>query len=217
MDISLQIQGIKTQLDNMKLQVDNIEMLNNNPMMKNTIGDQLLNLSLQILNTGIQIFNSGKIFSLNSNKYFEKLKEISNQINNVINSYNMDKMQQQMMQQQMMQQQMMQQQMMQQQMMQQQMMQQQNIDSFKINVSFKGNFQSFSLAVKPNMTIKELCDKFKEKITINYNSLKNKQFFLLYHAIIIDTNSIKTVKDYFRMGALNYSSNYLIEIEVIFR
>ena len=30
MDISLQIQGIKTQLDNMKLQVDKIEILYNN-------------------------------------------------------------------------------------------------------------------------------------------------------------------------------------------
>ena len=222
MDISLQIQGIKTQLDNMKLQVDNIEILYNNPMMKNTIGDQLLNLSIQILNIGIQIFKTGKIFSFISNKFFEKLQEISNQINYIINSHNMDKMQQQTMQQQMMQQQMMKQQMMQQQMMQQQMMQQQmmqlqNNDYFRINVSFKGNFQSFVLAVKPNMTIKELCDKFKKEITIKYNSLEYKQFFLLYHTSIIDINCLKTVQDYFGLGPLNYSANYLIEIEVIFR
>ena len=112
--------------------------------MKNTIGDQLLNLSIQILNIGIQIFKTGKIFSFISNKFFEKLQEISNQINYIINSHNMDKMQQQTMQQQMMQQQMMQQQMMKQQMMQQQMMQQQmmqlqNNDYFRINVLFKGN------------------------------------------------------------------------------
>ena len=212
MDINLQMQGIKTQLDNMKLQVDNIEMLNNNPMMKNTIGDQLLNLSIQILNTGIQIFNTGKFFSLNANKFFEKLKEISDQINIIINSHNMDKMQQQMMQQQMMQQQMMQQQMIQQQMMQQQ----QNIDSFRINVIFQGNFKSFCLAVKPNITIKELYDKFNEEITTKYKNLQYRQLSLLYNASKIDTNSLKTVQDYFRMGNLNYSSNYQITITVIF-
>jgi len=117
MDINLQIQGIKSQIDDIKLQLENIEMQNNVPMMMNPIGDQLLNLSIQILNTGIQTFNVGKDNSMNHGKYYEKLQIILDQINKMINSYNMGEMQQQMMQQQMMQQQMMQQQMMQQQMM----------------------------------------------------------------------------------------------------
>ena len=102
MDIGLQIQGIKTFIDNMKLQVENIEMQNNNvmnPLMMNQIGDQLLNLSIQMLSNGIQYFNNFKYLSININQYYEKLKLISQQINNILTSQQM--IQQQMMQQQM--------------------------------------------------------------------------------------------------------------------
>ena len=89
MDIGLQIQGIKTFIDNMKLQVENIEMQNNNamnPLMLNQIGDQLLNLSIQMLSNGIQYFNNFKYLSININQYYEKLKVISQQINNILTS-----------------------------------------------------------------------------------------------------------------------------------
>ena len=222
MDINLQIQGIKSQIDNIKLQLENIEMQNNVPMMMNPIGDQLLNLSIQILNTGIQTFNIGKDNSMNHDIYYEKLQIILDQINKMINSYNMEAMQQQMMQQQMMQQQMMQQQMMQQQIMQQQIMQQQmiqqiNADSFKINIVF--NYIPYlgriNLTVEPNMTVKELCCKFNEKIFSMDDRLKNSKYILLRNAGKIDTNSLKSVSDYFRLGKLNYSSTYTIYITFV--
>ena len=195
----------------------------------NPIGDQLLNLSIQILNTGIQTFNVGKDNSMNHDKYYEKLQIILDQINKMINSYNMGEMQQQMMQQQMMQQQMMQQQMMQQQMMQQQMMQQQmmqqqmmqqqmmqqkNTDSFRVNILFNNipYLEKINLVVEPNMTVKELCNKFKEKIYTRDDRLKNDEYILLRNDEEIDINSLKTVADYFRLGKLDYSSNYTISI-----
>ena len=186
----------------------------------NLIGDQLLNLSIQLLNTGIQTFNTGKIFSQNYNEFFDKLQEISGKINDMINSHNMEKMQQQMMQQmmqqQVMQQQMMQQQIMQQQVMQQQIMQQKIIDSFRINIVFKGNSKTFfCLAVRPIMTIKELCDKFRETFYMKYNNFKNRNFYLLYKASNIETDSLRTIKDYFCLENLNYSSNYIFEITVV--
>ena len=68
----------------------------------NPIGDQLLNLSIQILNADIQTFNIGKDNSMNHDKYYEKLQTILDQINKMINSYNMGEIQQQMIQQQIM-------------------------------------------------------------------------------------------------------------------
>ena len=131
MDTTFQIQEIKSQIINMNLRIENIEMQNNN--MINSTGDQLLMLSFDMFNNGIKTYNLGKKLTMNFDKYFEQIKNISNQINNLINSYYLEKQlkmaQQQMAQQQMMQQQMMQQQMMaaqmQQRMMQMQQQQQQ--------------------------------------------------------------------------------------------
>ena len=115
MDTTFQIQEIKSQIINMNLRIENIEMQNNN--MINSTGDQLLMLSFDMFNNGIKTYNLGKKLTMNFDKYFEQIKNISNQINNLINSYYLEKQlkmaQQQMAQQQMMQQQMMQQQMMQ--------------------------------------------------------------------------------------------------------
>ena len=112
MDTTFQIQEIKSQIINMKLRIENIEMQNNN--MINSTGDQLLMLSFDMFNNGIKTYNLGKKLTMNFDKYFEQIKNISNQINNLINSYYLEKQlkmaQQQMAQQQMMQQQMMQQQ-----------------------------------------------------------------------------------------------------------
>ena len=103
MDTTFQIQEIKSQIINMKLRIENIEMQNNN--MINSIGDQLLMLSFDMFNNGIKTYNLGKKLTMNFDKYFEQIKNISNQINNLINSYYLEK-QLQMAQQQMMQQQM---------------------------------------------------------------------------------------------------------------
>ena len=108
MDTTFQIQEIKSQIINMNLRIENIEMQNNN--MINSTGDQLLMLSFDMFNNGIKTYNLGKKLTMNFDKYFEQIKNISNQINNLINSYYLEK-QQQMAQQQMAQQQMMQQQM----------------------------------------------------------------------------------------------------------
>ena len=112
MDTTFQIQEIKSQIINMKLRIENIEMQNNN--MINSTGDQLLMLSFDMFNNGIKTYNLGKKLTMNFDKYFEQIKNISNQINNLINSYYLEKQlkmaQRQMAQQQMMQQQLMQQQ-----------------------------------------------------------------------------------------------------------
>ena len=178
MDIGLQIQGIKTFFDNMKLQVENIEMQNNNamnPMMMNQIGDQLLNLSIQMLNNGIQYFNNFKYLSININQYIEKLKVISQQINNILFS---QPMMNQMAQQQMMQQQQMllQQQMIQPQMM-EQMQMQLNINKEKFNISFQdGSGRKTNLVVDEDITIKELIDKYMNRV-YGYEN-KNLEFIL---------------------------------------
>ena len=108
MDTTFQIQEIKSQIINMNLRIENIEMQNNN--MINSTGDQLLMLSFDMFNNGIKTYNLGKKLTMNFDKYFEQIKNISNQINNLINSYYLEKQlkmaQQQMAQQQMMQQQM---------------------------------------------------------------------------------------------------------------
>ena len=89
MDTTFQIQEIKSQIINMKLRIENIEMQNNN--MINSIGEQLLMLSFDMFNNGIKTYNLGKKLTMNFDKYFEQIKNISNQINNLINSYYLEK------------------------------------------------------------------------------------------------------------------------------
>ena len=187
MDISLQIQGIKTFIDNMKLQVENIEIQNNNamnPLMMNQIGDQLLNLSIQMLNNGIQYFNNFKHLSMNINQYYEKLNVISQQI--ILTSQQITN-------------QMMQIQMpLQQQIIQPQMMEpiqmQQNNDKEKYNVSFKdGKGKKTNLIVDEDMTIKELIDKYMNRVY----GYENKKLIFIYDANQINRNSQTKLKKFF--------------------
>ena len=156
--------------------------------------------------------------SMNSNKYFDKLKKISEQINEMINTHNMEK-QQEMIQQQMIQQQMMQQ-MMQQQMMQQQMMQQQMNLNFKVNIVFtSARIKTFCLPVSPYITIKDLCNKFKKRVEKDNglkNSLKDEDFDLLYNVESIDKNSQKFIKDYFGINLISNSCNQSIVVTAYF-
>ena len=97
MDTDIQIQAIKSQIEYMHLQIDNIQNQNNimdMNMMNNQIGEQLFNLSFQLLNTGMQAFNTGKkiIDVVNADKFYEKLKYISEQINLITIQNLVDKM-----------------------------------------------------------------------------------------------------------------------------
>ena len=208
MDTSFQIQEIKSQIENMKLQIENIESQNNN--MLNTIGDQLLILSIQMFNTGIKTVNAGKNLTNNFDKYLGQITKIPEKINNLINSYNLEKQQQQMQQQMMnqqmqfLQQQMLQQQMqqqIQQQMFQQQMIQQQmnqqELDDWKIvNVTFKDLRGQFTnLVIETEKTLKDLLDKYMNRV-YGYN---NSKIFFIVNCSKIERNSNIKIKDYFSM------------------
>ena len=173
--------------------------------MVNTIGDQLLILSIQMFNTGIKTVNAGKNLTNNFDKYLGQITKIPEKINNLINSYNLEKQQQQM-QQQMMNQQMqflqqqmlqqqMQQQQMQQQQMQQQQMQQQQIDDWKIvNIVFKdSSLGATNLVIETEKTLKDLLDKYMNRV-YGYN---NSKIFFIVNASRIERNSNIKIKDYF--------------------
>ena len=76
MDTTFQIQEIKSQIINMNLRIENIEMQKNN--MINSTVDQLLMLSFDMFNNGIKTYNLGKKLTMNFDKYFEQIKNISN-------------------------------------------------------------------------------------------------------------------------------------------
>ena len=101
-NFNFQIQSIKSQIDNMKLQITNIEMQYNNMNMQFQ-GEQLINLGIQMLNTGLNSFNLGLGKAMTSlDGYFTQMKNISQQIINLIN-INENMLQPKMMQQQFMQ------------------------------------------------------------------------------------------------------------------
>ena len=190
MDTTFQIQEIKSQIINMNLRIENIEMQNNN--MINSIGDQLLMLSFDMFNNGIKTYNLGKKLTMNFDKYFEQIKNISNQINNLINSYYLEK-QLKMAQQQMAQQQMMQQQMMQHQMMKQQMAQPKINDWKTVSAVFRDHTGLTSFKIETEKTLKELFDEYMEKV-YGYN---NSKIAFIYNTKRIDRNSNTKIKDYF--------------------
>ena len=194
MELGLQIQGIKSFLDNMKLQVESIEMQNNNamnPLMMNQIGDQLFNLSIQMLNNGIQYFNNFKYLSININQYYEKLKVISQQINNILTS---QPMMNQIAQQQMMQQQvLLQQQMMQPQMMEPMQMQLNNNEK-KFNIVFENSFGTkTNLIVDGDITIKELIDKYMNRVY----GYENKDLKFICNGTRLGRNSQTILRKFF--------------------
>ena len=182
MDTTFQIQEIKSQIINMKLRIENIEMQNNN--MINSTGDQLLMLSFDMFNNGIKTYNLGKKLTMNFDKYFEQIKNISNQINNLINSYYLEK-----------QLKMAQQQMIQHHMMKQQMAQPKINDWKTVVAGFKDHTGLTSFKIETEKTLKELFDEYMEKI-YGYNNSKIA-FAFIYDAKRIDRNSNKKIKDYF--------------------
>ena len=202
MDIGLQIQGLKTFIDNMKLQIENIEMQNNNamnPLMMNQIGDQLLNLSIQMLNNGIQYFNNFKYLSMNINQYIEKLKVISQQINNILISQQMNQQQMPL----------------HQQIMQPQIMDpldmQINNNRKKINVPFQHiNGNSTNLVVQPDTTIKELIDKYMSQVY----GYENKDLVFIFNGKRFDRNSQTTLRKFFGIH-LNLNPKIIVNEKII--
>ena len=98
-NIFINIQSIKSNIDIISTQITNIISQYNNSQFQ---VDQLINLGIEMLNTGIYSFNLGKSKSMSYlDNYYIQLKNISEEINNMIKSYEA-KLQQQMMQEQMM-------------------------------------------------------------------------------------------------------------------
>ena len=80
----INIQSIKSHIDDMSQQITKI-ISQYNSFQSQT--DQLINLGIQMLNTGIYSFNLGKKQSISSlDYYYIQLKNISEQINNIIKS-----------------------------------------------------------------------------------------------------------------------------------
>ena len=171
----------------MKLQIDNISMQNNNMFMMNApIGGQLINLSMQMLNTGIQTYNIGKSIMLNMNmdNYYEQLKKVSEQINTMLNEYNMQ--QQMIMQQQMM---------MQQQIQQNQNQANEDDEPEQVNLEFnnyrgKPSIMKFKYGTK----VYEALNQYIEK-TYGYQNIK---ISFTYNSRYIDRNEPKTVEKFFK-------------------
>ena len=95
----INIQSIKSNIDIISTQITNIISQYNNSQFQ---VDQLINLGIEMLNTGIYSFNLGKNKSMSYlDNYYIQLKNISEEINNMIKLHEA-KLQQQMMQIQMM-------------------------------------------------------------------------------------------------------------------
>ena len=153
----IQIQSIKSNIDNMSLQITNIISQYN---ISQSHIDQLINLGIQMLNTGLYSFNLGKSKSISSlDNYYIQLKNISEQINNIIKS-NEISLQQQMIQQQIMFQQ---QQMMQQQIIQDQMMNQFNMDNIFVEEPNKPEKMNITFQFLDSSKLNLICD-FGSKI-----------------------------------------------------
>ena len=199
MDLDLHIEGVKSQLDSMKLLIENIEMQKNavmNPMMVNPIEDQLLNLSIQMIHYGIQTFNIFIKRTMNIYNFHEKLKKISEQINNILYSTSHQMIMQQpiMMNHKMDFQQMMQQQMNVQKMNQQPIPMEVNISTQKLNVIFVYMGKSSNIIVDETISVKELIDKYMiEKFGYENNNLR-----FLFNGIIINRYNMINIKEFLR-------------------
>ena len=166
--------------------------------MNNPKGDQLLNLSIQLFNSGIQAFNAGKnMIVMNKVKFYEQLKNISEQINIILNANFMESIQQQMtIQQQIMPQQL-------------QMMMQQKIKNKKeqyINIGFDNcRKHNVNLAVKYGTTIEELLNKYINEVY----GITNKKLNFIFNAKRVERNDQNKVEQFFQ----NFSKIVVTEID----
>ena len=177
-----QIQSIKSQIDNMKMQISYIEMQYDNMNMQFQ-GEQLINLGIQMLNTGLNSFNLGLGKAMTSlDGYFTQMKNISQQIINLINiNENM-----------------LQPKMMQQQFMQFPIMNQLNMPNFhekfeqkKINISLGlRNGTRLNSVFNYGTKIKEVIENFSQRIgKSKYN------YSILFNGNILDYNDERKIED----------------------
>ena len=180
-NFNFQIQSIKSQIDNMKLQITNIEMQYNNMNMQFQ-GEQLINLGIQMLNTGLNSFNLGLGKAMTSlDGYFTQMKNISQQIINLINiNENM------------LQPKMMQQQFMQFPIMNQLNMQNPNekFEQKKMNISLELNSRKINSIFNYGTKIKEVIENFSQRIgKSKYN------YSFLFNGNILDYNDERKIED----------------------
>ena len=177
-----QIQSIKSQIDNMKMQISYIEMQYDNMNMQFQ-GEQLINLGIQMLNTGLNSFNLGLGKAMTSlDGYFTQMKNISQQIINLINiNENM------------LQPKMMQQQFMQFPIMNQLNMQNPNekFEQKKMNISLGlRNGTRLNSVFNYGTIIKEVIENFSQRIGISkYN------YSFLFNGNILDYNDERKIED----------------------
>ena len=188
-----QIQLIKSQIYNMKFRIDNIEMQYYNKNIQFQ-GEQLINLGIQMLNSGLNSFNLGKNKIMTSlDMYISQLKNISNQIINMIKNNEM--IQQQFIHANIMQQQ---QQLMQQQMMNQLIFNnvQEEVNSKpKMNITFEvfSTKKKFNLICEYGLKIKEVLDQF----SIKCGKPKNN-FYYLFNGKRLDYDDKRKIENVFQ-------------------
>ena len=180
-----QIQSIKSQIDNMKMQISYIEMKYDNMNMQFQ-GEQLINLGIKMLNTGLNSFNLGMSRAMTSlDGYFTQMKNISQQIINLINiNENM------------LQPKMMQQQFMQFPIMNQLNMQNPNekFEQKKMNITLEVKGGGSSLTINSvfnyGTKIKEVIENFSQRIgKSKYN------YSFLFNGITLDYNDERKIED----------------------
>ena len=204
MDSNIQIQTLKSQIEYMKLQIDNISMQNNNMFGMNApIGDQLINLSMQMLNTGIQAFNIGKTMMMNMNidNYYEQLKKVSEQINSMINEYDMQQQQLMMQQQMLFQQQMM---------MERQMRENQfqtNDDKYISLLFVNSSNKLTTIVTKHGTKVKDTLKQYNEK---NFG-FQNDKITFLFNGKKIDKNENQVVEKFF--GIFDHVTITVFEVQ----
>ena len=94
-------------------------------------------------------------------------------------------------------------------MMQQQMMAQQQMfqnleqtERRRLNMIFNSHIKrGICLSVEPDMTIKELCNNYDEKM--KNLGFKNNNYYILYNANKIEKNNQTKIKDYFHLEMKN--------------
>ncbi len=153
-------------------------------------GEQLMNLGIQMFNTGLNSFNFGKSLSTSSfDNYYIQLKNISEQIINIINEYEGSIQQMQMM-------------MVQQnQLMQAQMMNQNNFNNQENFATEKMNLR-FEIDDGCNTRIHIICNygtKIKDALEMFSTRVgKNKeQFEFLYNGRRLDNNDDREIEQLF--------------------
>ena len=188
----MQLQLIKSQIENMRTVITNIEM-QNNIMNASFQGEQLKDLGIQMFNTGLNTFNLGKSLSVSLfDNYIIQLKNISEQISFIINTYNTSNQQMQMMMEQ-------QNQFMQAQIMNQNINNiQENIEIKKMNIIFiikNGHDTTISITYNFGTKTKDALEIFSNKIGKNKNQLNFR-----YNGRYINYDDERKVEEVFGGG-----------------